>query len=234
MLPLMRPYVICHMVASLDGRILPSRWAPKPDLHGAYERIHETLGGDAWLVGRITGQEFAKSAAYPDQTRKTFPRTPWFARRDAEAWAIVVDAQGKIAWGRSDVGGDPIVVLLTEQVSDAHLAGLRSDGVSYVFAGHDRLDLPAALDLLARELGIKRLMLEGGGWVNGAFLRAGLVDEISLILAPAIDGRAGSPSLFDGEAADGAAPVRSLRLDHSEVLEGGSLWLRYRLENDQV
>src|SRR5208337_826028 len=52
---------------------------------------------------------------------------------------------GKIAWGRSDVGGDPIVVVLTEQVSDAHLAGLRADGVSYIFAGERTLDLRRAL-----------------------------------------------------------------------------------------
>ena len=47
----------------------------------------------------------------------------------------MLDAHGKIGWGRSDIGGDPIVVVLTEQVSDAHLAGLRSENVSYIFAG---------------------------------------------------------------------------------------------------
>jgi len=42
----------------------------------------------------------------------------------------VRDAHGKIAWGRSNIGGDPIVAVLTEQVSDVRLAGLRRDGVS--------------------------------------------------------------------------------------------------------
>ena len=73
---------------------------------------------------------------------------------------MALDAHGKIAWGRSDIGGDPIVVVLTETVSDAHLAGLRGEGVSYFFAGKSKLDLALILDILNRELGVKRLLLE--------------------------------------------------------------------------
>ena len=61
-------------------------------------------------------------------------------------------------------------MILTKQVSDAHLAGLRRDGVSYIFAGERELDLALALDILNRELGIERLLLEGGGKSNGSFL----------------------------------------------------------------
>ncbi len=127
---------------------------------GLFERLHELLGGDAWLVGRVTGQEFAKAEPYPDQMDQTYPREPWFARRDADAYGIVLDARG--AWGRCDIGGDPIVAVLTEGVSDAHLAGLRKDGVSYIFAGERELDLGLALEILNRELGVKRLLVEGG------------------------------------------------------------------------
>jgi riboflavin biosynthesis pyrimidine reductase len=131
----MKPYVICHMVSSVDGRILASRWRPQGVGMGLFERFQELPGGDAWLVGRVTGQEYAKAEAYPDHTGHTYPREPWLARRDAEAYGVVLDTHGKIVWGRSDVGGNPIVAVLTEQVSDAHLAGLRHDGVSYIFAG---------------------------------------------------------------------------------------------------
>jgi riboflavin biosynthesis pyrimidine reductase len=230
----MKPYVICHMAASVDGRILSSRWRPKGvDTAGLFERLHELLGGDAWLVGRVTGQEFAKTEAYPDHTDQTYPREPWFARRDAEAWGVVLDAHGKIAWGRSDIGGDPIVAVLTEQVSDAHLAGLRRDGVSYIFAGEQDLDLGLALEILNRELGVKRLLVEGGGGANGAFLRRGLIDEISLAICPAVDGAKGAPSVFDssGEDAGAPAPIRSMTLETSQVLDGGAVWLRYRLRS---
>jgi riboflavin biosynthesis pyrimidine reductase len=169
----MKPYVICHMVASVDGRTLTSRWRPEdPNRRELFERLHERLAVDAWLVGRITGQEYARRDAYPDHTDQHCSREPWFARRDAAAYGIVLDGHGKIAWGRDDIGGDPIVVVLTETVSDAHLAGLREDGVSYIFAGERTLDLGRALDILNRELGIKRLEVNGGGITNGAFVPA--------------------------------------------------------------
>jgi riboflavin biosynthesis pyrimidine reductase len=230
----MKPHVICHMAASLDGRTLSSRWRPEGVAAGGlFERLHDELGGDAWLIGRVTGQEFAKGKGYPASTNKTFPREAWFARRDAKAYGIVLDARGKIAWGRSDIGGDPIVVVLSGRVADAHLAGLRDEGVSYIFAGEAELDLALALEIVNRELGVKRLLLEGGGGANGAFLRAGLVDEISLILCPAVDGAKGAPSVFDsGESQAGQpAPVQTMVLESSQVLEGGAVWLRYRLRN---
>src|SRR5437764_8264523 len=142
----MKPYVICHMNASVDGRILGSRWRPAENrMAGLFERLHEELGGGSWLIGRVTGSEYAKAERYPDHTDQTYPREAWFARGDAAAYGIALDARGKIAWGRSEIGGDPIVALLTEGVSDAHLAGLRQGGVSYIFAGERELDLALQL-----------------------------------------------------------------------------------------
>ena len=230
----MKPYVICHMNASVDGRILGSRWRPAGNrMAGLFERLHEELGGGSWLIGRVTGSEYAKAQSYPERTAETYPREPWFARRDAAAYGIALDASGRIAWGRAEIGGDPIVAVLAERVSDAHLAGLRHDGVSYIFAGDAVLDLGLALEILNRELGIERLILEGGGGSNGSFLRAGLIDEISVAICPAVDGAKGAPSIFDSSEEDAgvAAPVRAMTLISSEVLEGGAVWLRYRLEN---
>jgi riboflavin biosynthesis pyrimidine reductase len=230
----MKPHVICHMVSSVDGRILSSRWRPKGAVSGGlFERLHDQIGGDAWLVGRVTGREFAKREAYPTQASQAYPREPWITKRDAAAYGVVLDAQGKIAWGRSDIGGDPIIVVLSEQVSDAHLEGLRAEGVSYFFAGKHEVDLALALEFLNRELGVKRLLIEGGGGSNGAFLRAGLVDELSLAIQPAVDGGSGAPSIFDtsGKGAGAPPPVTAMTLESSQVLEGGAVWLRYRIHN---
>lgn len=228
----MKPHVICLMACSVDGRTLPSRWRPK--VASPFERVHDELAGDAWLVGRVTGQEFAKGKPYTAATNETFPREPWFARRDAIAYGVVIDAHGKIGWGRADIGGDPIVVVLSEAVSDAHLAGLRAEGVSYIFAGKSRVDLALALEILNRELGVRRLLVEGGGAINGAFLREGLIDELVLLLCPTVDGAKGAPSLFDSSdaEADRRAPVAAMALENSETREGGTVLLRYRLQNE--
>lgn len=230
----MKPYVICLMHASLDGRTHPSRWRPKGAGTDWFETIHDELGGDAWVIGRVTGSEFARGKPYPGTTSQRIPRENWLARRDTKTYGVVLDAHGKIGWGRSDIGGDPIVVVLTESVSDSHLAGLRSEGVSYIFAGKSEIDLALTLDVLSRELGVKRLLVEGGGVANGAFLRAGLIDEFNLILSPAIDGASGAPFVFDSAEADGdkRAPLTAMTLESTRDLGGGVLLLRYLIQND--
>ncbi|MGM4905934.1 dihydrofolate reductase family protein [Tardiphaga sp. 866_E4_N2_1] len=232
----MKPHVICHMGTSLDGRTIPSRWRPTDAQIGdLYDRLHTEIDCDAWVVGRVTGQEFAKrKGGYPSTTSDSYPREPWIATRDVDAYAVVLDERGRITWGRSDIGGDHIVVVLCEAVPDAHLAGLRSEGISYVFAGNEKLDLSTALEVLNSELGVERLLLEGGGNINGAFLRAGLIDEISLILVPAIDGASGVPALFDGPDAleETPTPIRSIMLQSCTLKEGGNVWLRYAVKSE--
>jgi riboflavin biosynthesis pyrimidine reductase len=127
---------------------------------------------------------------------------------------------------------DPIVVVLTQQVSEAHLAALRADGVSYIFAGSAELDLAEALETLNKKLGIERILLEGGGIVNGSFLRSGLIDKFCLLIVPAIDGASGAPTVFDSQGALNAipAPIQSLSLEKCQLMQAGIVWLRYRLK----
>jgi riboflavin biosynthesis pyrimidine reductase len=150
--------------------------------------------------------------------------------RLTHGWRRTVDRDGRRRKARVSECA-PIVVVLTEQVSDSHLAGLRADGVSYIFAGRTSLDLARALDVFEIEFGVRRLILEGGGVANGAFLRAGLVDEISLIIWPAVDGAAGVPTVFDSAPADAnqAAPLASMRLLSCERMDDDAIWLRYQV-----
>ena len=211
----MKPYVICLMASSVDGRTLPSRWRPKGAGADLFERVHDELAGDAWLVGRVTGQEFAKGKPYPASTKETFPREPWFARRDAKAYGVVLDAHGKIGWGRSDIGGDPIVVVLSETVSDAHLAGLRGEGVSYIFAGKSELDLAAHAGHPQSRTRREAAAAGRRRRSQRSFSARGIVDELNLILCPAVDGAKGAPSVFDSTdaEADHRAPVTAMTLD---------------------
>jgi riboflavin biosynthesis pyrimidine reductase len=221
------------MVASIDGRTKVDRWHPEdPARRHLFALLQERLNAQAWLVGRVTGQEYAKLEAYPWHVDETFRRESWFASRTARSHGIVLDPHGRIAWGRSEIEGDPLVMVLTERVPDAHLAGLRNDGVSYIFAGEQKIDPALALSILHRELGIERLEINGGGSTNGEFLRAGLIDEISLAIFPAIDGAPGAPCIFDSSDAENSTPsLASVTLQSSEVLDGGALWLRYLVKN---
>jgi 2,5-diamino-6-(ribosylamino)-4(3H)-pyrimidinone 5'-phosphate reductase len=131
-------------------------------------------------------------------------------------------------WKSGDIDGDHVVAIVSERVSDDYLAFLRARGVSYLLAGAREIDLSLALQKISDWLGVRTLMLEGGGGINGSMLRAGLIDDVSLLLAPIADGRLGTPALFDA-AGDKAQPCR-LSLESVERRDGDMLWLRYRVE----
>ncbi|MGV3620937.1 MAG: RibD family protein [Archangium sp.] len=219
----MKPDVICHMVSSVDGRIVADRWPEMGELTKAYERTAKTLKGDAWIIGRVSMEPYAGNAKVPTKTSVKLPRTDFIATR-ADGYAIGIDPSGKLRWEENNVDGEHFVSVLTEQVSDAYLAFLREKGVSYVFGGKKAVNLERVLEKLNAHFGIKRLLLEGGGKINGSFLEAGLVDELSLIVAPLADGSVGNASVFD------AGPKRTprrLQLRAMKRLPGGLAWLRY-------
>jgi 5-amino-6-(5-phosphoribosylamino)uracil reductase len=234
----MRPTIICHMVSSIDGRLLTYRWTPPAagidpaSLHRDYDRVAARFDADGWIVGRVTMEDFAKGSARHMQTVVDTPRVTHVARRRGRDVAVALDPRGTLHYGQDHAGGDHVIAVLGERVSDAYLAELCEDGVSYLFAGADGRDLHRALQTLGETFGIRTLLLEGGGRINGAFLKAGLIDEISLLVSPAIDGLSGVPSIFEYESRVDEHPAagRSLRHLATETLEGGMVWLRYRVE----
>jgi riboflavin biosynthesis pyrimidine reductase len=153
-----------------------------------------------------------------------------FRAGEFDSFAFALDARGRLAWETNDIGGDHVVAILSERVSDEYLAFLRERNVSYLLAGDSDIDLPLALDKIARLFGVRTLLLEGGGRINGSMLRAGLIDEVSLLVAAVADGRLGKASLFDADAPAGPAQragVAELRLRSIEQRPDNIVWLRY-------
>lgn len=234
----MRPFIICHMATSLDGRLHPSRFTSPASgisadvLRGHYESVAERFGAEGWIVGRKTMAEMSRAAPRTIDNAAASQREPHVADRKGRNLAVAIDPSGRVHYGRDNIGGDHIVAVLGEQVSDAYLAELREDGVSYIFAGPAGRDLPGAMAQLATVFGIKKLLLEGGGIINGSFLKHGLIDEFSTLIYPAVDGVAGTDSILDYPPTEGDHPGagQSLRLIACEQLEGGMVWLRHAVE----
>ena len=228
-----KPHVICHMTSSVDGRVKTRRWSPidgNNAVEAAYEKAHGDLGGDAWICGRVTMSGYATGGPPPAYDGPPIPRETHVAMSGAAGYAIGLDAHARMNWGeRNDITGDHVVMVLSERVGDAHLAALRRAGVSYIFGGEASLDIPCVVATLAGTFGIKRLLVEGGGRINGSFLRAGLVDELSLLLAPAVDGLMGTPAVFDYEGAPDDATSKGVKLTlrSCQPLDHGIVWLRY-------
>src|ERR1051325_193652 len=222
-----RPYVICHMLPSIDGRIVIRGWK-LPAATREYERTAATFDADAWIIGRISMEPYAGKARVPARKkRERIAREDFVAEHDATSYAIAVDPSGKLTWRASDIDGEHVITILTEAVSDDYLAFLQSKGVSYLFGGTSRIDLASVLRKLRARFGIRKLLLEGGGKINGSFLAANLIDELSILVGPIADGSAGMPSLFDIE--DGGMHARNLKLLSMEKRAGGIVWLRYKV-----
>jgi riboflavin biosynthesis pyrimidine reductase len=227
----MKPEVICLMMSSLDGGLHPSKWTESPDggrkeWTALYQKTHEELQGDAWIVGRVTMAEMAKGKPHPPQSAGAVERPHRFADRKAGSYAIALDTSGKLHFTQPDIDGDHIVVILGNSVPDRHLAELAADGISYIVSPSAEIDLAAALDVLGKELGIRKLLLEGGAAINGAFFAAGLIDEFHLLVAPALDGSGGQPVVtFEG----GLAGRTQLSLLSAETKDNGAVALRYKV-----
>ena len=226
----MKPYVICHMIMSLDGRIVSSRWNLSTEGLAEYENTGGTHQANAWMCGRITMSGFAKGSA-PSPASATIPKTDYIAPHGETSFAIALDPGGKLYWNRSEIGGDHIITVLTERVSSDYLAHLQANRISYIFGGLDSLDLPVVLDKLATKFSIKTLLLEGGGKINGSMMNAGLIDELSLLIAPVADGSMGTPALFDVvERVSMGGPGARWKLNSIDRRADDVIWLRYSLD----
>jgi riboflavin biosynthesis pyrimidine reductase len=223
-----RPYVICHMGPSIDGRIITAPWGSVPSHAAEYERTAQTFAADAWIIGRVSMEPYAGKARVPRRTaQRRLPRTDFIADAAAQSYAIAIDPSGKLTWRSNAIDGEHVITILSQRVSSDYLAFLRSRGVSYLFGGRARIDLPQVLGKLATAFGIRKLLLEGGGKINGSFLVADLIDELSVLIAPVADGSIGTATLFDATARRG--PSRHLRLISVQRLKDDLVWLRYKV-----
>ena len=164
----------------------------------------------------------------PAKICKTF-----VGKRETKKTCIIFDAKGKIIYPDDNINGDNVIAILGEQVSDEYLFLLREKGISYLFAGADGYDLNKALETLKVEFGYEKLLLDGGGVLNGKFLKAGLIDELSLLIYPGVDGLSGVSSIIEykGESDEFPAKGQALELLSVKQLRDGTVWLRYRFHN---
>jgi len=228
----MRPYVICHMCTTIDGKILGDRWGKLPggkDSATLFETTAASFGIGAWLVGTTTMDEFDGAKVKLPRSQNRVIRRDHIAEPKAKRLAIGADAKGVLRFKDNEVDGDHVVLLVTDRVGDDYLVHLRSAGVSYLFCGKKVVDLHVALRKLGSAFHLRKLMLQGGGKFNGAMVKAGLVDEISHVVVPVLDGGVGISSFFDIPGKPPPKAAATLRLLSHKQLPGSVTWLRYRV-----
>lgn len=230
-----RPYIICHMTTSLDGKVTGEhlhRPGHSPASQVYYE-INRQFQADAYACGRVTMESSFTGGWYPDLEGYT-PAAGWRWKMDfvpeqlSGFYAVAFDPHGRLGWQSNriaDPDGDPgydkaqIIEVLTHDIDPRYTGFLEEKGIAYIFAGETQIDLELALMKLRRFFGIQLLLLEGGSILNGAFQRAGLIDELSLVVDPVIGGD-GKPLCMDSR-------VEEYRLADTKNHDG-ILWMHYR------
>ena len=223
----MRPYVICHMVISADGKVTGD-YLYTPECEAStelYYKINREYGADGFACGRVTMEGSFTGGYYPDLSAYAPCRDKgdFTAPRRQDFFAVAFDRRGRLGWRGPEItdedpgyGGAHIIEVIKEPDDLRYLTYLRSIGVSYIFAD----TVGEALKKLKSLFGINRLLLEGGSVINGAFLRESLVDELSLVVAPLTADKEGKP-LFD------SSPITGFKLQGVEKI-GDSVWIKYK------
>lgn len=240
-----RPYIFCHMMTSLDGKIM-GNYMDTPEGEAAGKVFYNIAFGktpyykhQGWLSGRVTTDDNFTFYEKPtlDENAPIVPNGDFVAEPNAEMYYVSVDPSGKLGWKSSVLTYQDttahVLEVLTEKASNAYKAFLRKLGISYIIAGTDSLDYAVAMEKFKMLFGIKTLMLGGGGVLNWSFIQAGMCDEVSIVMTAAADGSSETPALFEtrGDLASDS-PVR-FQLEHLEAKDSSSIWLRYMVKTEK-
>ena len=223
----MRPYVILNAAMTLDGKIAThtgsSNISGKEDL----ERVHEIRKDcDGIMVGIGT--------VLADDPRLTVHKID--AKPEDNPVRIVVDSKCRTPADARITNDDAKTIIAganeykEEFMADDTYETLKKRGVKFFFSGDKRVDLKSLMNYLHEE-GIEKLMLEGGATLNFSMIKAGLIDEISICVAPMVVGGANAKTFFDGDGFNTMDESVKLELIDYYPL-GNDFILNYKVLND--
>lgn len=201
-----RPYVICHMLTSVNGKI-DGTFMSASECASAlteYANLRESFDCSATLYGTTTmlGGFSDGTAENIPHSVSEFPREDYKAPNDTSNYIVSVDPKGILGYksGHIEKENRPkahVIEVLLNTVSADYLTYLRNVGVSYIFAGDNDLDCALMLEKLHKLFGIERLLAAGGGLMNWSLVQENLVDELSIVIAPAADGNSSTATIFE-------------------------------------
>lgn len=218
-----KPYLICHMMTSMDGRIDCPMTEQLPGVEHYYETLDE-LDAPTRISGRYTAELEMASGIFTSNTHTPYGKEGFSQAVKAEGYDIVIDTKGTLLWGDDSSAEKPHLIITSEEVSQEYLHYLDSCHISWIACGKGHEGLTRSMEILHDAFGIQRAAVVGGPIINTAFLTAGLLDEISLLIGSGIDGRGGMQAVFDGrEKEEKVIPMHLA----SVTQRGEALWVRY-------
>ena len=222
-----KPYVICHMMTAVDGRIDCAMTEHLPGVEEYYSTL-DSLNAPTRVSGRVTAElEMALPGEFSSKAVTPIGKEKFHKSSDRDGYEVVVDTRGTLLWDDQMDEKRPVLVLTSEKVSVEYLEYLKGKHISYIACGKENIDLKRACEILSDDFGVKRMAVVGGGHINAGFLAEGLLDEVSILIGAGIDGRSGMSAVFDGLPMD--RPVTQLKLEQVQPFDSGAVWIRYKV-----
>lgn len=188
-----RSKVICHMYLSIDGKIDGKYMdATGREISGDYYDIALWEMGNANGSGSQTAYMYFANSEVDYSSYDTSKIDYYDNIIKSDYYWVVYDRRARCNWDINTInygGKDALIVMvLTKNAPKSYLAHLRKLGIAYIICGTDDIDLELSLNKLKKLFGIDTLVLCGGAVINGAFHKKGLLDELSIVMAPFIEG----------------------------------------------
>ena len=112
----MKPYIISHMMESVDGRI-DCDMTEQIDPSNSYYDALDKLNCPSSLMGRVTMQmHYAESEPFEAADNTPIGQRAVHKAQAAEGYIIAMDTQGKLRWGASTYDDKPLLVITSELV----------------------------------------------------------------------------------------------------------------------
>lgn len=221
-----KPYIICHMMVSVDGRIDCAMTSKLRGVDDYYRTLTE-IDVPTTVSGRVTAElEMAEPGTFVPKVNEPYGREGFSKKAEAYGYEVVVDTHGKLLWPDASGMEKPYLIITGESVAKEYLEYLDAQNISWIACGEKEVNLARASEILKEQFQVERMGIVGGSKINTAFLEAGLLDEISILIGSGIDGRGGMPAVFDGRKMD--QNVIALELEAVEKCSSGAVWIRYR------
>jgi 2,5-diamino-6-(ribosylamino)-4(3H)-pyrimidinone 5'-phosphate reductase len=224
----MRPYVTVNFAMSADGKLsTKERRQVKISGNADFKRVDQLkAGSDAIMVGIGTVIADDPSLTVKSEELKQSRVTRGL---DENPVRVVVDSRGRIPVNAAVLckGPGKRVIGCAEGIDPGNLRTLKSHA-TVIIAGKQEVDLAELLSRLY-EMGIRNLMVEGGGTLLWSMFDLGLVDEMFQFIGNMVIGGRDSPTPADGEGFSMADPFVTMDLlDCSSIDEGVLLHWRMR------
>jgi 2,5-diamino-6-(ribosylamino)-4(3H)-pyrimidinone 5'-phosphate reductase len=198
-----RPYVILSAAASLDGKIATksgdSRFSSRKDKIRVY-KLRATV--DAILVGKNTVIRDDPILTVHQVKGRNPTRVILDSRATISTRSRIIKTCDKI----------PTIIAVSKKAPNKNLEKLGKFPLKVIVLGNNTVNIKKLLKILWK-LGIKKILVEGGGTVNWEFVNQNLFDEIIVTITPFLVGGDDSVSIIKGKEFSKITKSRKLRLE---------------------